>query len=655
METIRDIKQREFGFLFIKGQRFNEKKGETENIVRMVRRMEFNDENELFEYIEEKKPADCFFSAAYWTFPKHACKERGFWNGCDLFFDLDSENLKLAHTEAKIIFDELQDTFGIDDLEMIFCVTGDTPVLIRDSNGVRLVTVKNLVDTIRDGEKVDVLSLDRNGKLCFSPVVSFHESEGPVFEILYEQTTLPVKATASHRIFVWDRGDIIPKRVDRLTTDDYVVTYNIKNTNHIGELYKHFIPAQGKKKYVRFSYTFREEVREEVIPLSPPLMRLIGYYLAEGYVSQGNRVGFSFNSNEKKYINDCARLIRGLLKYNPSFSHPHPSTTTIHISSRKWCSFFETFCGEKKNKHIPSFCWGLPKRYINNLLLGYLRGDGSKTDEYSITVKSVSQRLATEIVWLLKLRGISCTIREEITKGGRRSPEGKIWPESHIYMVKIPRSQLIGVGEREFYRENKKCAPQPSDCALPLDALREVYYAVKPKNFNRHRKERSAFQKDRANYDTTKSIIDWIEKENEIPLSLSDQKIVDKYKQHLHDDIGILKVKRVERLNTIEKVYDITVKDSEAFFGGHNPILLHNSGSKGYHVVAYGYRDNPELTRKLRNLDGHARAEIIDYFTDGWEIQSIDREATVDVHRLRRIPGTINSKSGKMCEIVKRS
>ena len=120
MEAIRDIKLREFGFSWNKGQKWNEKTGETSDITKFERKIGFMSEEELWSYIEIHKPADVYLSVAYWTFPENACTKNGFWNGADLFFDLDSDNLKQAYADACVIYDGLQDDFGMDDVEIIF-------------------------------------------------------------------------------------------------------------------------------------------------------------------------------------------------------------------------------------------------------------------------------------------------------------------------------------------------------------------------------------------------------------------------------------------------------------------------------------------------------------------------------------------------------
>jgi len=76
-------------------------------------------------------------------------------------------------------------------------------------------------------------------------------------------------------------------------------------------------------------------------------------------------------------------------------------------------------------------------------------------------------------------------------------------------------------------------------------------------------------------------------------------------------------------------------------------VTLNFSGSKGYHVIAFD--EAPRI------LDGRARREIVDYMVGRYRVETIDAPASCDLRRLRRITGTINSKSGKFCEVIKTS
>ena len=85
---------------------------------------------------------------------------------------------------------------------------------------------------------------------------------------------------------------------------------------------------------------------------------------------------------------------------------------------------------------------------------------------------------------------------------------------------------------------------------------------------------------------------------------------------------------------------------------GENGFALENievffSGAKGYHVVSFD--------TVIRKMEHDARVDMVDYLVGKYKCEFIDVPASTDTHRLRRMPGTKNSKSGRLCEkIVKK-
>jgi len=89
-----------------------------------------------------------------------------------------------------------------------------------------------------------------------------------------------------------------------------------------------------------------------------------------------------------------------------------------------------------------------------------------------------------------------------------------------------------------------------------------------------------------------------------------------------------------------ETVYEVLLDDF-----GLKEVTMNFSGSKGYHVIA-----TDEVIRELTTRD---RREICDYLIGKYKVKTLDTKASIDVKRLRRIEGTINSKSGKLCSLIK--
>ncbi|MEK6899766.1 MAG: hypothetical protein AABX05_01450, partial [Nanoarchaeota archaeon] len=489
-------------------------------------------------------------------------------SGWDLVLDIDCKIFEYSRICAQLVIEFLR-YCEVKDLSCKFSVTGDTPLLIKIDKKVILSPIKEVIESIKENKQIEALSLDKKGFVCFSKITNYLEHKDKIYEILHENSTLPIRATRYHSVFVWDNGEIIPKEVERLKQGDFLVTFR-----------------KAEKRFEKidnfeweFKYLNKRIIRR--IKIDKKLLILLGYYLSEGHITKSiHQIGFSFNVNETEYINECISLLKELTGRKISIRHPNKNSTQILIHSKEWYAFFEKACGKgAKNKHLPDFAWELPKEYFERLLISYIRGDGYKSGEYSITIKSVSHQLIMELVWLCNLNGISCSINQEQSKG-HFMPQGKFFKGSHVFSINIAKSELANT---EFFRTKNKYSPYPNGKTFPIDGLKKVYLQIKPKLFNHHRAEQMTLKKKSANLDRIKKVLHWFENHKSHEYDPKSKKIMDNYRKLFENDIAALEIKKVG-LKKVEKVYDISVEETERFFGGCYPILLHNSGNKGFHI-----------------------------------------------------------------------
>lgn len=513
--------------------------------------------------------------------------------GWDLLLDIDCKWIDYSKLAAQSIIEVLEN-HGVKNYGLKFSVSGDTPILIQLENKISLMPISEAIALIKKGKKIKILSLNKNRQLQFSEVYDYLEHKDKLYSIYHEQSTIPIKATKHHSVFVWDRGEVKEKKVEEIKKGEFLVTYNSKNTTF------------GKnKEYVKNKFTlnknkYTNSLFQKNVKITKELMRLIGYFLAEGHVTNIiNQVGFSFNIKEVDYINDCKNILSQITKKPISIRHPNSGSTQILIHSKEWATFFDNFCGKKKNKHIPEFSWELSKELFLEMLRGYIRGDAHKLDEFSIVIKSVSKQLTSELIWLCKLNGISCTLSKEQGKP-HKLPQGTYFKGSIVYILSIPKSELFEL--EEFVKKRTKFSPYPRDKTFPVDGLKSVYNQCKPKMFNIHRKEQMTLNKDLANLKRIRMVLDWFCNFKSIEFNEESKKIIKNYELLFKSDIGTVKVKKVIEFGE-DMVYDVSVKDTEAFFGNYYPILLHNSGGKGFHIIvpwkAFPKEINNQETKNL--------------------------------------------------------
>ncbi len=536
--------------------------------------------------------------------------------GWDLLIDIDSKYLDYSKIATELIIEALKFN-GIKNIGLKFSVVGNTPILIRRDNKIKLLSISKVIDLFKKDKKIEVLSLDKNKKLKFSKIYDYLKHKDKLYEIYHTQSKIPIKTTGHHSVFIWDKGAIIKKKVKDIKEGNFLITFNLNNNPFESKNLEIINKFQlGRNKYSK-------KIINRKIKLTSDLMRLIGYFLAEGHVTNIiNQVGFSFNKNEEEYISDVKNLLSSITKRRISIRHPNPNSTQILIHSKEWATFFDNFCGKKKDKHLPNFSWTLPKELFLEMLKGYIRGDGYKIGKYAIIIKSVSQKLITELVWLCNLYGISCSLSKEKNKS-RLMPQGTEFKGNLVYIIKIPKSEISFF---EFNRPRNKFSPFPRDKTFPIDGLKQIYYQIKPKMFNYHRCEQMTLKKKCANLNRIKKVLNWFSKFGSIKANTESKKILSNYNLLFNSDIGVVEIKKIIKKEKESFVYDISVEETESFFGNYYPILLHNSGSKGFHIIVPWKAFPKEVAGvKVKNMFPKYPRIICEYLTELIKPKLIDR------------------------------
>src|SRR5262249_46076002 len=125
-------------------------------------------------------------------------------------------------------------------------------------------------------------------------------------------------------------------------------------------------------------YTTR--VLPEKVPVTPELLRLLGYYTAEG--RNNGCLQFVFGSHETDLHADCVALGTQIFGLTPNVENTEDHTTRITFYSAGLGRFFERHCGNgSRNKHVPEWLWDMPRDHFLSFLQGYTRGDGYLTRE----------------------------------------------------------------------------------------------------------------------------------------------------------------------------------------------------------------------------------------------------------------------------------
>jgi ATP-dependent metalloprotease FtsH len=167
------------------------------------------------------------------------------------------------------------------------------------------------------------------------------------------------------------------------------------------------------------------------VSVSPSLLKLFGYYTAEGRGT--NNLEFTFGAHETDLHKDVIDLMREIFGIEPVLEKTEYNTLRIKYYSAHLGRFFARHCGNgSHNKHVPQFLWDVPREYFFAFLEGYWRGDGYQTKSGKLSMTSVSKQLILELSWLCSMHGIKVGIKHGKQKGGRiirnkPLPDGEYW------------------------------------------------------------------------------------------------------------------------------------------------------------------------------------------------------------------------------------
>ncbi len=223
-------------------------------------------------------------------------------------------------------------------------------------------------------------------------------------------------------------------------------------------------------------YLDKTNYQREILPnklnryigLDENLMRLIGYFTAEGYVvgNENNlQLRFAFNENETAYHEDVKNLVEKIFGYAKTVFRPtQRHGVEVMISNHAIAAFFAWLMPKgAKNKQLPDFVLNQSPENLRQFLIGALRGDGCLKNARRIAYKTASPHLAYQIAEVFLRLGYLSSIQ---------SYEPKYENHSTSYHVRIGGSQCA-----EFAAEFPELAlDYPQNLSVKQDVFADDDY-----------------------------------------------------------------------------------------------------------------------------------------------------------------------------------
>lgn len=364
----------------------------------------------------------------------------------------------IMHLEIKVENDKIKDigfqTFG--------CLPPKEEVLIKEGEWTNVSSIKINEDVLNsDGESTRVVeNYVRNYKgdlITITPFISKFNSIRltPEHPVLCIKRNWLKSARKSNNKCGWLRVD---KKELFSVKPDFVEARKLEASDYLI-----FVPNQKR----RDSNIFTED-----------MMKLIGYYLAEGYTSaRGNVINFSFNKKEKENIRDLKKLIYNITGKTGK-ERTRNNVTEIYVCSLKWANFFIKICGKyARHKKLSDEILILPFKKQWKMIETYVKGDGNiyqrrEGDSPTYRITTASRNLAIQIQEILARGGIFASIKKD----------NRIRKDHYIENRKVNFNQHYEVSfkldkKNRFYHLNGKYI------LVPIKKIEKKYYDNKVYNF----------------------------------------------------------------------------------------------------------------------------------------------------------------------------
>lgn len=156
------------------------------------------------------------------------------------------------------------------------------------------------------------------------------------------------------------------------------------------------------------------------IRISKEFMKVVGYYLSEGFIHYAGEkrnkinVNFSFgiSQKEKKLAEDCSECIKNL-GYTATFYQNKAGNYIVKAYGQLARDLLNIFGSGALNKDIPlSIISSLNKERAEDLLVSYMKGDGYWYRDKNWRATTISANLAYKMSLIANRIGYTCAINE---------------------------------------------------------------------------------------------------------------------------------------------------------------------------------------------------------------------------------------------------
>lgn len=516
-------------------------------------------------------------------------------------------------------------------------IRGNEEVVIVDNGETKRVAIKDLEG--KNLKNIYVPTLDEKLKVKLTKLTNFvkHPKREKLLEII-TRTGRSITVTHDHSVFTANNFYVHPIETSKLKRGDKIVipssmplgyndidnidltkilhNFRLENAESyirkaikilgwkkaskicdISDIHRYLLSTQKTRIPIKLFLRLMKQARikynlgdlrikrgtSNSIPaefsINENIMRLIGYYLAEGNIDK-NKI--QITNSKTKIIEDVRNICQKELGLEISQRKikGYGTSVQMYIKSKPLLDLLlHIGCGRTSfHKRIPKFVYGLNEKKICALLKGMYSGDGSfsssKSTGNTVRYFTTSKKLAEDVAYLL----LTLSIVGRIHKRSPNKNRGK----KDIFIVEFKERKYVETFLNKIGFTHKK----PKIMIRQFPHTRANSVSFDPKNLEEHLKLPRKYRHLRRTKQCSKDYLKKLSTETKCSKRFSDFANGEFYLDEIKD------IKEIS-INPGEHVYDLSVNPTENFIGGFGGIVLHNTEAKAlYEAMRIGALSN---------------------------------------------------------------
>ncbi|MEM4271490.1 MAG: adenosylcobalamin-dependent ribonucleoside-diphosphate reductase, partial [Candidatus Pacearchaeota archaeon] len=374
--------------------------------------------------------------------------------------------------------------------QLAACFAEDQPIIT--SEGVKPISKIKIGDSV----------LTAKGRFRMVTQTAQRMTESYLTIDVHKLPNNTLKVTKDHPILALREGKPNWISAGELKEDDLVAVTYPKEVNDIEFIYltdfldnKYLIENEKvyRKNFDKQGRTGKLNKQIKPLPnkiqVDANLMRLLGYYAAEGDIDKGKTLRFTFSTNEEAYANDVINIIKEKFSLQGRITKSnHGNWINAKIHSKPLCSLLEKIMGRGyANKKVPLWILKLPKEKQQGFIVGCFRGDDTLfLNKHVHNAKAVmcNTNLIQAIYVMLLRRKVVASFRKEfMPKLGRAHPfsctitsvaDENLLRETYNTQIRMP-AQIQMQRLREVWQDDM--------LFLPIKRIKEIEEPMTVYNF----------------------------------------------------------------------------------------------------------------------------------------------------------------------------